>query len=105
MILQVKSFDYDGQKYRSKDAGKLATGLRNELDAVNAELVRNDVNIYCFFYKRAFQKGQEGVLKEKYFNLFGELDDINAGLELYQHILDATGFLSVVTPADEIRRN
>ena len=103
--LQVKTFDYDGRKYKSKDAGKLIIELSKDLESINTKLAGNDADVYCFFYLSAKKLGKEAQLKNKYLDFFRKLEEFDAGIKLYQNIMESTSFLSINLPAETIRKN
>lgn len=101
----VKTFDYDGRKYKAKDAWGLITSLEKELEIVKFGLKENDLKISAYFLSQARKKGNEDVLIGKYeeFELLDKKFDINA--ELYTKLTDATNFISAVTPYEQIESN
>lgn len=48
--IDTKTFDFDGQKYRSEEAGTIRTQLEAELVRLQAELDRRDAESVRFFY-------------------------------------------------------
>ena len=103
--LQVKSFDYDGRKYKSKEAGQLIVELREKFEEINCKLAENDKDIYCFFYSLAQKAGEEKQLKSKYLKLFEKIEAQDAGIDLFNKITEKSGFLGVNLHFDEIRQN
>ena len=103
--LQVKSFDYDGRKYKSKEAGRLIVELREKFEEINSKLAENDKDIYCFFYSLAQKTGEEKQITSKYLKLFEKIEAQDAGINLFNKITEKTDFLGVSLPFDDIRRN
>lgn len=101
----VKTFDYDGQKYRSKDASTLITKLDEEIKILTQKLLQNDIEIYRFFYTQALKKGKVNDLKKMYLDLFTLDTAYETKTALYQTLIQSTNFISEVTPFDEIEKN
>jgi Zn-dependent protease with chaperone function len=101
----VKTFDYDGQKYRSKDAATLITKLDEEIKILTQKLLQNDIEIYRFFFTQALKKGKENELKKMYLDFFNLDTAYETKTALYQTMIQSTNFISEVTPFDEIEKN
>ena len=101
----MKTFDYDGQKYRSKDAATLITKLDEEIKILTQKLLQNDIEIYRFFYTQALKKGKENDLKKMYLDFFNLDTAYETKTALYQTLIQSTNFISEVTPFDEIEKN
>ncbi len=101
----IKSFDYDGQKYKSTEAENLISKIEIDQNNIREIIEENDINIYKFFYNKAQKKGNATILKEKYINFFKQDSEYDNKIALYNNIGDATSFISVVTPFEQIREN
>ncbi len=101
----IKSFDYDGQKYKSTEAQNLIPKIEIDQNSIKEKIKENDLNIYKFFYNQALKKGNATILKEKYINFFKQDSEYDNKVALYNKISDATNFISVVTPFEQIREN
>lgn len=101
----IKSFDYDGQKYKSTEAQNLIPKIEIDQNSIKQKIKENDLNIYKFFYNQALKKGNANILKEKYINFFKQDSEYDNKVALYNKISDATNFISVVTPFEQIREN
>lgn len=101
----IKSFDYDGQKYKSTEAQNLIPKIEIDQNSIKEKIKENDLNIYKFFYNQALKKGNANILKEKYINFFKQDSEYDNKVALYNKISDATNFISVVTPFEQIREN
>jgi Zn-dependent protease with chaperone function/DNA-directed RNA polymerase subunit M/transcription elongation factor TFIIS len=51
--IDVPSFDFDGAKFRAKDAPELLERLERELKDKQGELARTDERLFCYFLSRA----------------------------------------------------
>lgn len=101
----IKTFDYDGQKYKSTEANNLIPKIEIDQNNIRERIKENDLNIYKFFYKEAQRKGNATILKEKYTNFFKHDLEYDTKVALYNKIGEATSFISVVTQFEQIRRN
>ncbi len=93
----VKTFDYDGQKYYSKDAKDLIEKIEEDITVTKRKIEENDILIYHFFYQEALKKGNEKQLKEKYAYFSEQSRQYEQKLTLYNNLLEATGLLSTAT--------
>lgn len=101
----IKTFDYDGQKYKADETAILIDKLDKALANMQAKVMENDINIYKFFYKKAQSKQNEGELKRKYLDFFKMDKESDQQIELYQNLSAATSFISVVTTFEQIEAN
>ncbi|MFM2388003.1 MAG: hypothetical protein RL660_2760 [Bacteroidota bacterium] len=101
----TKSFDYDGVKYRRRDAASLAQELSATLEDVNDKIAQNDKHIYCYFLEAEKRQHKSPQLS----NFLNTLADITKSIDAkYQYYIDlsnALHFVSVTTPSDEIVHN
>ncbi|HLC83453.1 MAG TPA: M48 family metalloprotease [Bacteroidia bacterium] len=102
---QVKTFDYEGRKYNSKDAKILVSKIENDFQTTKKVIAENDINIYTFFYRQAAKKGNENILKNKYHSYFKEDKEFDKRNELYNKLVKSTNFVSMVTSFEEIKTN
>lgn len=102
---EIKSFDYDGQKYQSYESWVLIPTLEKEQSGIKEQIIQNDLNIYKFFYNEALKKGNAQILKEKYINFFKIDAAFDNKVELSKKIGWAINFMTVKTPYDEIKVN
>lgn len=103
--ISIKTFDYDGQKYKVKETSLLLPKIENEIETLKVKITKNDMGIYSFFYELAKKKEKETQLKSKY-NAFFKCDkDYDQKSELYVNLLNETNFVSAVTPIEQIKSN
>ncbi len=101
--ITIKTFDYDGKKYKRKEAKQVLCKLEEELKVLKKLEKENDINIYHFFITLEEKQGEKYYLKEHYKTFFGfdkavaEKDDICIKLS------EALHFINTVTPYDEIK--
>ncbi len=103
--LSIKTFDYDGQKYNTKDAKILIDQLEKEININKTKIEENDKLIYHFFYKQASLKGKENELKNSYLDFFEQDKVYEIRSELYNDIVNSMNFINIQTPFAEIENN
>ncbi|GAB3231074.1 M48 family metalloprotease [Algoriphagus aestuariicola] len=102
-MLKVKSFDYDGIKYKPKQSIGLAKKLRQEADALNAEIRENDRAILGYFY--GVERMKESKLAD-YLQTYFSYDNFYAEqIKVYDEISQGLVFVNQSTPFDVIRLN
>lgn len=104
-VFSIKTFDYDGQKFKAKETGLLIPKIEKEKENLKVEITNNDIGIYSYFYHLAKEKGLETELKSKYIAFFKNDKEHDQKLELYFNLLNATEFVSNVTPFEQIKSN
>lgn len=103
--IPIKSFDYDGLRYKRKDAKTLSENLKKELEAINKKITENDIAVYTFFLKLENEQNKPAQLKQLYNEFFSFDKQFEAKYEHYATVSNGLQFVSVVTPLDQIIRN
>ena len=104
-VFTIKTFDYDGQKFKAKESSLLIPKIEKEKDDLKVEITNNDISIYSHFYHLAKEKGLETELKSKYIAFFKNDEEHDQKSELYLNLLNATEFVSNVKPFEQIKSN
>lgn len=104
-LISLKTFDYDGQKFKANESSVLLPKLNEEKEAINVVITENDQAIYSYFFHLAKKEGMEQVLKGKYETYFSQDKLRDEKYQLYFDLLSGTEFISVVTPLAKIRAN
>jgi hypothetical protein len=89
--IQVKTFDFDGKKYKSEEAPAIVEIVENELKQQQEELKSRDKKVIGFFMEKAQQKGAKEQLETRcreYFNFRRKAD---AYLEQMNKMLESLG--------------
>lgn len=66
----IKTFDYDGNKYKASQAQSLVEKLTLIIEETKEKLSINDVEIFKFFYSKAVQKNEQYKLLKLYKDFF-----------------------------------
>ncbi|MBD8083919.1 M48 family metalloprotease [Chryseobacterium caseinilyticum] len=103
--IDIKTFDYDGIKYKQKDAKNLLPEIQIEIDDIKEKVLKNDSDIYNYYIKISEEKGQ----KVNFINTYKDFADYDKVYEekyqLYLDLLNETNFMSNVTPFEQIKKN
>jgi len=102
---KIKYFDYEGQKYNSKDTNAVIQKLEKELEKTTKYINEIDRKIYTFFFNQACKNGDVNVFKEKYLTFQKQDALYDQKLGLSNDIIAATNFINVVTPFEQIESN
>ncbi|RNL88673.1 hypothetical protein ED312_07740 [Sinomicrobium pectinilyticum] len=103
--IRIKSFDYDGKRYRWKEGKALAGHLEKELEAIKEKIRENDRDIFHYFKKLESESGREERLEVLYNELYRLDEDYDRKFNLYMKLSEGTQFISFTTPFEEIKRN
>lgn len=102
---QIKTFDYDGNKYSARDAALLVPDLKNELAGAREDITVQDFKIGQFFLEAARQQQQEAAL-QALIGAFTETKTLNERYDAVCSVMVAqTQFLTVTTPFAQIEEN
>ena len=102
---RIKTFDYDGIKYKKKDAPRLIEQLSSELHKTNEKIRENDFKIYCWFRQKEVEQKSEGQLKQLYSDFFEFDKDYMEKYNLYIKMHDALQFINYNHSIKEINKN
>ncbi|MCW3168630.1 M48 family metallopeptidase [Chryseobacterium sp. 09-1422] len=101
----LKTFDYDGRKYKAAEAKKLIPEIDQSIMEIKNLIVRNDSDIYNYFLKVAETQNR----KQEFVNLYQSFSDYDKVYEekykLYIDLVNSTAFMSARTPFEQIRHN
>ncbi|MCD2426029.1 M48 family metalloprotease [Niabella pedocola] len=103
--LNLKTFDYDGVKYKKADAETLQEQLKKELDTINRNIEENDHNIYRQLLFVAAQQGRSADVKADYRCLFVYDQSLDTRLETCRNIWNRLAFIYEATPHSVIQSN
>ena len=104
-VFNIKTFDYEGIKYRSSEAQNLIPEIESSQNKIIDNIKVNDIKIYKYFYNKSLKNSDPAILKEKYINFFKLDSEYNNKADLYNRISKATDFINIVTPFAVIKEN
>ncbi|POY34728.1 hypothetical protein C3K47_18505 [Solitalea longa] len=102
--VEVKSFDYDGNRYTPEECSELIANLEKEAQRLKAEITKNDKCIYLYFKQRSAQLGRLDEF-EKHALLYNETD-LEYGIreKMYIDMVNASRFIYETTSFVEIEQ-
>jgi Zn-dependent protease with chaperone function len=101
----IKTFDYDGIKYKRDNADELREKLTHELENINEKIKINDANIYSYFAKIESEENKPKELEQIYNDFFQFDKNFDSKYEIYISLLNELQFTSVTTPFEQIKTN
>ncbi|NHF57805.1 M48 family metalloprotease [Flavobacteriaceae bacterium TP-CH-4] len=100
----IKTFDYDGRKYRRKETPSLLSKLDKELESLKAIILQNDINIFRYF-RRAESTSKTERLSSMYLDFFSFDEAYDEKIRIYTELSEKLQFINFVTPIEEIKDN
>ena len=104
-VYKVRTFDYDGQKYKQSDSRVLLEKLTSELEYINEQIKCNDVFIYQFFSNLEKKLNKGNQLESLYCELFMYDTEYDKKYSVYNQLVNETLFISETTPFEIIEQN
>ena len=101
----LKTFDYDGRKYKASEAKKLIPEIDQSLVEIKAQIVKNDSDIYNYFLKISERQGRKSGFLSAYQSFCDYDKQYEDQFKLYTDLVNATAFISARTPFEQIRNN
>jgi Zn-dependent protease with chaperone function len=101
--LPIRTFEYEGEKYKQRQAKTLLSELEKQLEESLARLLENDVRIYQFFRSKEFEANRAPLLKKLYKDLFKSVKDVETFYHFNTALQHELAFVSVPTPNETIR--
>lgn len=100
----VKTFDYDGKKYKKKESNLVINALQRELKLTKEQIKQNDIDIFKYF-KSLEPDNSGGLLKEKYKRFFAFEQEFQVKYKIYENLSNELQFINFVTPVEQIQSN
>lgn len=101
----LKTFDYDGRKYKAAEAKNLIPEIDQSIAEIKDQIKKNDSDIYNYFLKISENQGR----KSNFINIYQSFCDYDKQYEekykLYTDLVNATAFISERTPFEQIKNN
>ena len=86
--IPVKTFEFDGKKYKRRDAALLIAQLQEELSKTEKQLIAVDTALIGFFFNSAKKVGQEERLRERYSEMFQVTESAEGDVKRYNQIME-----------------
>ena len=103
--IKVKTFDYDGLKYKAKSAAKVGAQMEKELSEVKKKLLEQDIKIFQYFYLLAKEQGKAEEFRKRYEELLEYEESFESKSKVFVDIIQRTHFMQEVTPYQAIEEN
>uniref|UniRef100_UPI004048BF6F M48 family metalloprotease n=1 Tax=Roseivirga sp. TaxID=1964215 RepID=UPI004048BF6F len=101
----IRTFDYDGKKYKQKSCKDLIVKLDLEFEQINQRIKHNDIRIFEFFSKCEKETHRTPILKSLYSDFFSFDKEFEPKYELYLRLSNELQFVNFTTPFEQIRSN
>ncbi|MBN2746158.1 MAG: M48 family metalloprotease [Bacteroidales bacterium] len=101
----VKTFDYDGRKYKRKESKALLAKLNVEIDQIKEQIKQNDIRIFNYFTNCEKETHNEQRLKAMYEEFFEFDRNFDVKYEIYTKLVSKLQFVSTTTPIEIIKAN
>lgn len=103
--ISVKSFDYDGKRYRRNESSLLSVKLKAELNKVKEEIKENDQKIFSYFNGIDLKNSVAPRLKSLYTEFFAYDKKYEDDIYIFNLLMDRLQFIHVTTPFEKIQSN
>ena len=103
--LVLKTFDYDGKRFKQKDARTLLLSLKKEQELLEEHIRMHDRNIFLCLQEKEKSLKKEPGLASIYQEFFTFDHYYDQKLAIYMQMLEATQFIHKITPIKEIKTN
>jgi Zn-dependent protease with chaperone function len=100
--IRIKSFDYDGIKYKQNQAADLAKKLLTEQELLNVFLNENDKRIYAYFLNKEMNEGSIPKLNILYQDLFNYEKEFNDRYKPYLDMINKVQPLFYAQTNDDV---
>ncbi len=101
---EVKTFDYDGQRYTQEDCSELIKRLESESKELDDQLKKLDQRIFEYYLCLAYEQGRN----EEFVNFYGHYKTIHSLLEsqtkCHNKISEVTSFMHMRTAVETIEQ-
>jgi hypothetical protein len=101
--IPIDSFEYDGEKYSSKQSKELLDRLIKQHEVIYKEVRELDTKIFIFFYKLGKLSGRHGQLVKYYETYFYFLNEDKSNLQIYLDLINSMQFIYRVHSFNQIK--
>lgn len=104
-LIEVKTLDYDGERYSRKQSKVLLNKLTVSLEQKNDQIRQNDIKVFQFFEKCEQAKNLKPRLGELYKSFFDFDKEFDAKYEIYTSLSNGLQFINVTNAVEQIKMN
>lgn len=91
--IPIDSFEYDGEKYSSKQSKELLDRIIKQHEVIYKEVKELDTKIFIFFYKLSKTSGKHEQLVKYYETYFYFLTEDKSNLQIYLDLINSMQFI------------
>lgn len=102
---EIKTFDYDGRKYKKKETKDLLEKLEVDIKEMELKEKQHDIDIFNFFHSSCKSEIEKLSLRKMYRDFFEYDAEFEKKVEISNEIIDKLQFVSENTPYDKIKSN
>ncbi len=103
--VNLKTFDYDGRKYKKSESAALQSKLEKELEKSEMSLKKNDIAVFLHMKRYEREQGRPPKLENIYREFFKFKNTFEEKAGLYTRLFENLQFVSKNTPLETIRSN
>ncbi len=103
--LEIKTFDYDGMKYKASASKKLVEKLSTELEETERQIKINDLHIFHYFKNKAKDENSKAQLIQLYQDFFKFESKVDKKMKVYGELMASLDFINYNLPHEEIHSN
>lgn len=103
--LQVKSFDFRGKRYKTKEIRPVISLLKEKISLLEDRLEKHDQKIYGYFMNKEKLLQKSPLLAGYYSDLFGFQKEQEANIKMIRELNARLEFTSYNTPFEKIQSN
>lgn len=102
-IYNIKTFDYDGKKFKTKDAAGLIKNIEKELAETNEKIKQNDLLIFNYFKKIEQEKNLPKNIMVLYLNLFNFEKEYDEKIRAFHQMHERLAFIHYENEIEKIQ--
>lgn len=103
--LNIKTFDYEGSKYKKNQATDLLLIINNSIKKIETEIKIHKIEIFRYFYNLAKTQNKEELLFKLYNNLNNFDQETSNKIKFHSDFLSKTSFIFEQTAYEAISTN
>jgi hypothetical protein len=101
-VFAIKTFDYDGIKYKQSESRELIPRLEKQLEQINESIKENDIKIFRLFRILSGSQHRSAAIETAYAGFFKFDEDFDVKYSIFTRLSDKLKFVNNNTPLDKI---
>ena len=103
--IKVRTFDYDGTKYKQKDANKIINIVKKEIEKLEKQVLENDENIFRYFNTLDKKDNDFGLYAANYQKFIDFDKSYDEKILFSSELGEKLNFITETTPFETIKKN